>query len=68
MVSECANRSCAEKFKYLGAGKLFLANPTQGLQMSQQHYSNSAAGCARNAASITALSSITGFRNRFRQV
>lgn len=36
MVSDCANRCCNEKFKYLGEGKLFLANPLQGLQMSQQ--------------------------------
>jgi hypothetical protein len=36
MVSECANPGCNEKFKYLGEGKLFLSNPMQGLQMSQQ--------------------------------
>ncbi len=36
MVSECANPSCNEQFKYLGEGKLFLANPLQGLQMTQQ--------------------------------
>lgn len=36
MVSHCANSACTETFKYLGEGKLFLDNPTAGLQMSQQ--------------------------------
>lgn len=36
MVSHCANPDCTEKFRYLGEGKLFLDNPTAGLQMSQQ--------------------------------
>ena len=36
MVSHCANPNCAETFKYLGEGKLFLDNPIEGLQMTQQ--------------------------------
>ena len=36
MVSQCANPSCSERFKYLGEGKLFLDNPIEGLRMSQQ--------------------------------
>lgn len=36
MVSQCANPGCTEKFRYLGEGKLFLANPASGLQMTQQ--------------------------------
>lgn len=34
MLSKCANPSCTEEFKYLGKGKLFLAEPDSVLMMS----------------------------------
>lgn len=34
MLSKCANPSCPEEFKYLGRGKLFLAEPDSVLTMS----------------------------------
>ncbi len=36
MVSHCANPACDETFRYLGEGKLFLDDPSAGLQMSEQ--------------------------------
>ncbi len=36
MVSHCANPACAESFRYLGEGRLFLDNPAAGLEMDRQ--------------------------------
>ena len=36
MLTNCANPECNERFKYLGEGKLYLANPGDALDFTQQ--------------------------------
>lgn len=36
MLTNCSNPDCHEKFKYLGEGRLFLANPAEALNLNEQ--------------------------------
>jgi hypothetical protein len=36
MLTNCANPKCKEPFKFLGEGRLFLDNPTDALDLTQQ--------------------------------
>ncbi len=36
MLTTCANPECHERFKYLGEGRLYLDNPGEALELTQQ--------------------------------
>ncbi len=36
MLTTCANPECDERFKYLGEGRLYLDNPGDALDLTQQ--------------------------------
>ena len=36
MLTNCTNPNCKEQFKYFGEGKLYLDNPNDALNLTQQ--------------------------------